>query len=99
MTTTSSFVSTLATLAASLLRNASVLMAASPVVWDEVVSRHLLLIKWPLSGETTVERQGAYYSDTHRLVTVDSFFAKTNLLDEWGRKLPRETLTLRTPEG
>jgi len=41
MTTTSSFVSTLATLAASLLWNSSVLMAASSVVGDEVVSRHL----------------------------------------------------------
>jgi hypothetical protein len=39
-----SFVSTLATLAASLLRNSSVLITASSVVWDEVVSQHLLLI-------------------------------------------------------
>jgi hypothetical protein len=39
----SSFVSTLATLAASLLRNSYVLTAASSAVWDEVASRHLLL--------------------------------------------------------
>src|ERR1700693_451900 len=56
MTTTSSFVSTLATLAASLLRNSSVLMAASPVVWDEVVSRHLLLIKWVLAPRNVLRR-------------------------------------------
>jgi len=55
MTTTSSFVSTLATLAASLLRDSSVLMAASWVVWDEGVSRHLLWIKWVLAPRNVTE--------------------------------------------
>src|SRR5580704_17741581 len=56
MTTTSNFVSTLATPAAPLLRNSSVLMAASSVLRDEVESRHFLLIKWVLAPRNVLRR-------------------------------------------
>ena len=76
MTTTSSFVSTLATLAASLLRNSSVLMAASPVVWDEVVSRHLLLIKWVLAPRNVLRQ---YLNDSETILSGLRFACTSGL--------------------
>ena len=61
------------------LRNSSVLMAASSVVWDEVVSRHLLLIKWVLAPRNVLRRYlNSILRSAHRHRTILTFGVVTS---------------------